>query len=79
LRPDLSFLSELRLSLDPALDCPNQVGPLLCGLALEIGDHPRDLISLGDQSTDDVSFRHGRIALPSNLSNSRMPGIKAGQ
>lgn len=28
-RPDLSFLSELRLSLDPALDCPPQLAPLI--------------------------------------------------
>ena len=28
-RPDLSFLSELRLSLDPALDCPPALAPLI--------------------------------------------------
>ena len=28
-RPDLGFLSELRLSLDPALDCPNALAPLI--------------------------------------------------
>ena len=28
-RPDLSFLSELRLSLDPALDCPAVLAPLI--------------------------------------------------
>lgn len=29
LRPDLSFLGELRLDLDPALDCPRALGPLI--------------------------------------------------
>jgi hypothetical protein len=29
LRPDLSFLSELRLDLDPALDCPRALAPLI--------------------------------------------------
>jgi hypothetical protein len=29
LRPDLSFLSELRLGLDPALDCPTALAPLI--------------------------------------------------
>jgi hypothetical protein len=28
-RPDLGFLSELRLSLDPALDCPTALAPLI--------------------------------------------------
>ena len=28
-RPDMSFLSELRLSLDPALDCPPALAPLI--------------------------------------------------
>lgn len=28
-RPDLSFLGELRLDLDPALDCPRALGPLI--------------------------------------------------
>ncbi len=28
-RPDLSFVSELRLSLDPALDCPTALAPLI--------------------------------------------------
>jgi thioredoxin reductase len=28
-RPDLDFLSELRLSLDPALDCPTALAPLI--------------------------------------------------
>jgi hypothetical protein len=28
-RPDLGFLSELRLSLDPALDCPAALAPLI--------------------------------------------------
>jgi len=28
-RPDLRFLSELRLSLDPALDCPTALAPLI--------------------------------------------------
>jgi hypothetical protein len=28
-RPDLGFLSELRLSLDPALDCPMALAPLI--------------------------------------------------
>lgn len=28
-RPDLGFLSELRLSLDPALDCPTSLAPLI--------------------------------------------------
>ena len=28
-RPDLGFLSELRLSLDPALDCPSVLAPLI--------------------------------------------------
>jgi hypothetical protein len=28
-RPDLSFLSELRLSLDPSLDCPTALAPLI--------------------------------------------------
>jgi thioredoxin reductase len=28
-RPDLSFLSELRLDLDPALECPRQLAPLI--------------------------------------------------
>jgi hypothetical protein len=28
-RPDLSFLSELRISLDPALDCPPALAPLI--------------------------------------------------
>jgi hypothetical protein len=29
LRPDLSILSELRLDLDPALECPSSLGPLI--------------------------------------------------
>jgi hypothetical protein len=29
LRPDLSFLGELRLDLDPALDCPRTLAPLI--------------------------------------------------
>ena len=29
LRPDLSFLAELRLDLDPALECPRALGPLI--------------------------------------------------
>jgi len=29
LRPDLSILSELRLDLDPALECPSALGPLI--------------------------------------------------
>lgn len=29
LRPDLSFLAELRLDLDPALDCPRALAPLI--------------------------------------------------
>jgi thioredoxin reductase len=29
LRPDLSFLTELRLDLDPALECPRALGPLI--------------------------------------------------
>lgn len=29
LRPDLSFLGELRLDLDPALDCPTALAPLI--------------------------------------------------
>jgi thioredoxin reductase len=29
LRPDLTFLSELRLDLDPALECPRQLAPLI--------------------------------------------------
>jgi thioredoxin reductase len=29
LRPDLSFLSELRLDLDPALECPRALAPLI--------------------------------------------------
>jgi len=29
LRPDLSFLTELRLDLDPALDCPRALAPLI--------------------------------------------------
>jgi thioredoxin reductase len=28
-RPDLSFLREVRLELDPALDCPSALGPLI--------------------------------------------------
>jgi thioredoxin reductase len=28
-RPDLSFLAELRLDLDPALECPRALGPLI--------------------------------------------------
>ena len=29
LRPDLSILSELRLDLDPARECPSALGPLI--------------------------------------------------
>jgi thioredoxin reductase len=29
LRPDLTFLAELRLDLDPALECPRQLAPLI--------------------------------------------------
>ena len=29
LRPDLSFLAELRLDLDPALECPRALAPLI--------------------------------------------------
>ncbi|MGE8944087.1 NAD(P)-binding domain-containing protein [Leptospira interrogans] len=44
-RPDLGFLSELRLSLDPALDCPTALAPLIdpnehsCGTVRPHGAH----------------------------------------
>lgn len=60
-RPDLSFLSELRLALDPALECPEALAPLIdpnehsCGTvrphgALELAHPDQGFYSAGMKS-----------------------------
>ncbi|MEM9682061.1 MAG: NAD(P)-binding domain-containing protein [Pseudomonadota bacterium] len=61
LRPDLEFLREVRLDLDPALDCPRTLAPLIdpnihsCGTvrphgAVELAQPEPDLFILGMKS-----------------------------
>jgi hypothetical protein len=61
LRPDLSILAELRLDLDPALECPRALGPLIdpnihsCGTvrphgAAELAQPEPDLFIVGMKS-----------------------------